>query len=55
MKTYTISDYLNADYETQNKIFSFTKLKLLVLDILSLVFSFSGFFFLELEVENIEK
>lgn len=50
MKTYSINDYLNGNYETQNQITRHTKLKMLILDILSLITSFLGFVFLQIEV-----
>ena len=53
MKAYTINDYLNANYEKQNKIMAKTKLRMLILDILSLCFSFCGLLLLEIEV-NLE-
>lgn len=53
MKTYTIDDYVNGNYELQNHIISSTKLKMLVLDIFSLLISFCGFFLMEIEVKKL--
>lgn len=50
MKSYTINDYLNGDYELQNRILSKTKLKMLIFDICSLIISFCGFLLLQIEV-----
>jgi len=54
MKTYTINDYLNGDYETQNKIIRHTQIKMLLLDIFSFITSIFGFLLLEIEVNPFE-
>lgn len=50
MKTYTINDYLNGDYELQNRILAKTNLRMLIFDVCSLIISFCGFLLIQIEV-----